>query len=108
MSNTVSAAIELTDERATPEYWTARLSDGDEIILSARDILNLNSTLRAGDTYTADLSLYPAKISAEKLREKILHANAAVHVDNDANQNLDALTEEVAVSYAVTMERVNV
>ena len=108
MSNTVSAAIELTDERATPEYWTAKLSDGDEIILSARDISNLNAQIKAGDTYAAELSLYPTKISAEKLRERILKANAAVHVDNDANQNLDALTEEVAVSYAVTMERVNV
>lgn len=108
MSNTVSAAIELTDERATPEYWTDKLVDGDEIILSARDISHLNSTIRASDTYASDLSLYPAKISAEKLRERILHANAAVKVADDANQNLDALTSEVTVSYAVTLERVNV
>ena len=66
MSNTVSAAIELTDERATPEYWTTKLSDGDNVILSARDISRLNSTIRAGDTYAADLSSYPEKISAEK------------------------------------------
>ncbi len=108
MSNTVSAAIELTDERATPEYWTAKLSDGDNVILSARDISRLNSTIRAGDTYAADLSRYPDKIPAEKLRERILKANSDVNVADHENQNLDALKDEVAVSYAVTMERVNI
>lgn len=108
MSNNVSAAIELTDERATPEYWTARISDGDKIILSARDILKLNSSIRANDAYAADLSRYPDKISAEKVKSLILKANADVNVADHENQNLDALKEEVAVSYAVTMERVNI
>lgn len=108
MSNNVSAAIELTDERATPEYWTARISDGDKIILSARDILKLNSSIRVNDAYAADLSRYPDKISAEKVKSLILKANADVNVENHENQNLDALKEEVAVSYAVTMERVNI
>lgn len=108
MSNNVSAAIELTDERATPEYWTARISDGDKIILSARDILKLNSSIRANDAYAADLSRYPDKISAEKVKSLILKANTDVNVADHENQNLDALKEEVAVSYAVTMERVNI
>ena len=108
MSNTVSAAIELTDERATPEYWTAKISDGDKVILSARDILRLNESVRANDTYAADLSRYPEKISAEKLRERILKANADVNVADHENQNLDALKSEVTVSYAVTLERANI
>ena len=108
MSNTVSAAIELTDERATPEYWTAKISDGDKVILSARDILRLNESVRANDTYAADLSRYPEKISAEKLKARILKANADVNVADHENQNLDALKSAVTVSYAVTMERVNI
>ena len=106
MSGKSSAAIEITDERATPEYWTR--IDGDEIILTAQEISDLNEQMRMNDEYAADLINFPQKISATNLRNKIVKATMDVGYSINASQNLNALFDDVQVEYAVTTERVNI
>ena len=108
MSGKTFAAIEITDERATPEYWTNKNFDGDEIILDAQEISELNQQMRMKDDYAADLLNYPQIISAENLKSLILKANYDVGFSPNSNQNLYAIAGDVQVKYAVTTERVNI
>ena len=108
MSGKTFAAIEITDERATPEYWTNKNFDGDEIILDAQEISELNQQMRMKDDYAADLLNYPQIISAENLKSLILKANYDVGFSPNSNQNLYAVAGDVQVKYAVTTERVNI
>lgn len=114
MSNKVFASIEITDARATPEYWLSRTVDGDKIILSAQEISRLNIQMRNKDDYAADLYNYPQKISAAQLKSRI---SQLIHIEKikledyrqaAANRNYDAIVNDVTVEYAVTSERVNV
>ena len=106
MSGKTFAAIEITDERATPKYWTR--IDGDKIILSAQEISQLNLKMRMNDAYAADLKNFPQKISAENLKARILKASNDVGVEPQENQNLNAIVGDTKIKYAVTTERVNV
>lgn len=108
MSGKTFAAIEVTDERATPEYWTNKNLDGDEIILSAQEISQLNSQMRMLDNYSADLKNYPTTISAANLKARIIQATSDVGLGQHSSQNLNSIIGEANVFYAVTMERVNI
>ena len=108
MSGKTFAAIEVTDERATPEYWTNKNLNGDEIILSAQEISQLNLQMRMNDDYAADLKNFPTTISAENLKARIIQASNDVGLGQHASQNFDAIVEDVNISYAVTTERVNI
>ncbi len=109
--NSCFAQMEITDGRSTPEYWLDRNADGDEIILSAEEISELNAKILERDKYSADLANYPEKINAKTLRAKISKLTDDVHLQGTdavmANRNLKAV-KDVEVRYAVTLERVNV
>ena len=113
MNKTVFASIEITDIRATPEYWINKNPDGDEIILDTLKISQLNDKIRAKDNYSADLYNYPKKISAETLKTKIrkliddMKINPADYSQSAENINYDAINGNINVLYAVTLERVN-
>ena len=113
MSNKVFASIEITDARATPEYWLSRAVDGDKIILNAQEISRLNAQIRGKDSYSADLYNYPQTISAVTLKAKIrkmtddVKINLQDYPQSAANRNYDAILNDVTVKYAVTLERVN-
>ena len=106
MSGKSFAAIEITDERATPEYWTR--INGDKIILTAQEISQLNFQMRMNDEYAADLINFPQKISAENLKTRIIKAANDVEAEPQFNQNLEKIVGDAKIKYAVTTERVNV
>ena len=106
MSGKTFAAIEVTDERATPKYWTR--IDGDKIILTVHEIAELNLQMRMKDNYAADLKNFPLKISAENLKARILQASNDVGLEPQENQNLNAIVGDVKIKYAVTIERADV
>lgn len=107
-----AAGIEITDARATPEYWLDRTSDGDELLFTYRQIEKLNAEMLERDSYSADLENYPETISAKDLKKRIKKLTDDVKLEGSAavmaNRNLDALNYNVDVRYAVTIERVNV
>ena len=109
---TYAAGIEITDARATPEYWIDRTADGDELLFTYRQIDNLNLHILERDDYAADLANYPETISKKDLKKRIEKISADVKLTGNsavmANRNLDALNNDVDVRYAVTIERVNV
>ena len=111
-TKTFAAGIEITDERATPEYWIGKNPDGDKLIFTYRQIDRNNAEILQRDDYSADLKNYPKTISAENLTKLIKKTSADVKLEGApsvmANRNLNALDYEVAVRYAVTTERVNV
>lgn len=112
MNEKTFAAIEITDERATADYWTRKNLNGDEIILSAQEISRLNAQIRRNDAYAADLANFPQKISAAMLKARIAKATNDVGIDDlqvgMENRNVDAISADVKISYAVTLERADV
>lgn len=108
----LAAGIEITDARATPEYWINRMSDGDRIILTKEQIESMNARILGLDRYAADLLKYPSTVTAENLRARIQKITEDVRLIGTpsvmANRNLDALSYDVETLYAVTTERVNV
>lgn len=114
MNEKAFAAMEITDERATPDYWTGKIFNGDAIILSAQEISRLNAQILRNDDYAADLYNYPQKISAATLKARITKATNDVDIDGEnlglamSNINFDAISADVNVKYAVTVERADV
>ncbi len=107
-----AAGIEITDSRATPEYWINRAVDGDELMLNQKQIERLNAEMLERDKYSADLANYPETISAADLRQRIEKISKDVNLVGSgsvmANRNLSALNYDVDIRYAVTTERVNI
>lgn len=109
---TYAAGIEVTDSRATPEYWINRAADGDNLLFNESQIERINAEILARDNYAADLANYPETISAADLKARIQQASDDVNLVGSnsimANRNFNALYNNVDVRYAVTTERVNV
>lgn len=123
----LAASVEISDERATAEYWTKRNPDGDKILIDAQSIAQLNNQIRTRDAYSVDLSKYPETISADTVKSKITQLTDDIQLTNVddlyfsngaavphagfqktmTNRNLDALTGQLKVRYAVTTERTN-
>lgn len=112
MSSAHAAPIEILDERAAPYYWLRRTADGNKILLDDAAIKKFNRFILERDNYSADLKNYPRKISAADLTARINQLTNDVHADAApelmAKRNLDALTGDVEIRFAVTVERANV
>ena len=109
MAKNVFAAIEVTDERATADYWTKRNPNGDEIIFPAQMQKSFNDKLTERDAYAADLYDYPQKVPTTKIIQLITKATADVkakpaQIGDDTKSGMPAV---VVVRHAVTLERVN-
>ena len=109
---TYAAGIEIDDERATPEYWINRNTDGDKLLFTYRQIDRLNAEILEKDDYAADLANYPETITVADLRARIQKLTEDVRLIGTpaimANRNLDALRYDISVTYAVTTERTNI
>ena len=118
-------SIEITDERATAEYWISRNATGEKILMNEQQISQLNEQMISKDEYSANLLTYPKKFSAEEVKSKIraawdnesdeaidgLYISQTQEVTiadfNRAknNRNIDKIAKNVKVRYAVTVER---
>ena len=102
ISNVSAATIEITDARATAEYWTSRNVNGDRILMSYQQINRLNAQMMSKDTYGADLSQYPEIAAAEKV-------NAAIREAESKFLNKSHFVySDIKVRYAVTTQRGNI
>ena len=95
----MAATIEITDSRATPEYWISRNHNGDNILLTPQQIAQLNANILAKDEYAADLANYPAVVSAAKVNALIKEA------EYDQYTGAHNVSSDVNVRYAVTVQR---
>lgn len=100
-------------------YWTAKNKNGDDLILSADEISDFNANIRSASRTVCDLLKYPAKISGDALKTKImdysvldddlyLHGNkvSANYKDILRQQtNINSISSTIAVRYAVTVRR---
>ncbi len=111
---TYAAGIEVTDSRATPDYWINRAADGNNILFTESQIERINAEMLARDDYAADLANYPETILGKDLAARILKASDDVNlIGSDsimANRDLNSLNYDanINVRYAVTVERVNI
>lgn len=109
----VSAAVEISDERADANYWTSRIKDGDKLFLTAEEIENFNHNVREKDPYAKNLAEQEEIAYRDELRamiEKLTEdANLQGTPEVLANRNLDVLKDiDIAVRYGVTVERGNI
>ena len=97
-----ATSMQITDSRATPEYWLERVKNGNEVLLTSRQISKLNSQILAKDKYAADLSKYPSVVSADKVKSMLKEVWSQ-------DERFHALVKgNVNVKYAVTTQRANI
>ena len=94
-----AATIEITDSRATPEYWISRNADDDKVLLDPQQIAQLNAAILAKDEYAVDLANYPVTVSADKVNALIKEA------EYDQYTGEHKVSNDVTVRYAVTVQR---
>lgn len=114
-----AAGITNYDKLITADYWTAQSKDGDKLILDEKGVKNFNKQVNAASRTVPDLLAYPASISGDSLRTRIM--DYAVLEDdlylngNKVSENYKSilrkqtntarLAAETKVRYAVTVRR---
>ena len=121
-----AASIAKTGPIATAAYWTSRQAKGDNVLLSASGIKQMNNSLRQHNSSLHVLDQYPAVMTADQVKQHILAAaqdfarenlpeefngaNPLTQTEWQAvrkNCALDSLTNEQKLQYAVTTARTN-
>ena len=97
-----AATIEITDSRATPEYWINRNPHGDKVLINSQQIARLNAQILAKDSLTVDLASLSEVISAEEVNATIKKA------EDDFYDGTHRVSEAVRLRYAVTTRRGNI
>ena len=97
-----AATIEITDSRATPEYWISRNTHGDKVLINAQQISRLNAQILAKDSLTVDLANLNEVMSADEVNSLIKKA------EDDFYDSTHRVSEAVEVRYAVTTQRGNI
>ena len=120
--------IAITDQRATPSYWTDRTANGDKVLFTPQEISTINRAMREKSSSLVDLSQYNIQQTAANVKEMILAAQQdyrgeetpgeAYDVNGkqvptehfkqvQANCNLEGLTGNITGQYALVTERTN-
>lgn len=118
-AGTEAAGITNYAKLITPDYWTAQNKNGDNLILDAQGVAEFNARVRAASPTVPDLLQYPATISGDNLKTRVmnyqileddlyLHGNKVSENYKDIlrkQTNVGAIPETVNVRYAVTVRR---
>ncbi len=120
--------IAITDQRATPTYWTTHTLNGDKVLLTQQEINTINRTMREKIPSLMDLAAYDINKSAADVKEMILAAQQDYRGEETpgeaydangkqvptehfkqvkANCNLEGLTGSITGQYALVTERTN-
>ena len=121
-----AASIAMTGPNAAATHWTSRQQNGDTVLLSASGITQMNNNMRAHNKSLHALDQYPASLTADQVKQRILAAaqdfaneslpeefNGAKPLTQTEWQTvrkncaLDRLTGDQQVQYAVTTARTN-
>ena len=97
-----AATIEISDSRATPEYWISRNVDGDKVLLTPKQIARLNAQILAKDNFSTDLANLSEKVSAVEVN------NAIKEVEGDDYNKAHRAVMDMPVRYAITTRRGNI
>ena len=114
-----AAGITNYEKLVSSQYWTEQNKDGDKVILDEKGVQAFNAKIREASRTVPDLLSYPATVSGDSLRTKImdyavleddlyLHGNKVS--ENYKNilrkqTNTGKLASSVNVRYAVTVRR---
>lgn len=104
------------------DYWVKNNPKGDNVVLNAEGIKNMNASIRAVSRTVVNMSSYPTEINGNSLKTRILnyqvleddlYLNGKKVSDNYKNilrtqSNIDAIPANVVVRYGVTVRRANV
>ncbi len=102
-----------------PAHWTAQNAAGDQVILDSKGVSAFNAKVRSASRTVPDLVNYPASMSGDSLKTKImdysvldddlyLHGNKVSENYKDIlrkQTNISAVTASVKVRYGVTVRR---
>lgn len=116
-----AAGITNFSKLVTAEYWMEHNDVGDQVILDAKGVAELNKKIREASKTVFDMSAYPEKIDGTALKKKI--SNYEVLEDDlylrgnkvsenykhilRAQANTAAIPKDVKVQYAVVVRRSN-
>ena len=103
----------------SPAYWLKQNQEGDKLVLDDKGIDGFNTKIRSVSRTVFDLSAYPATVSGDALKTRImnyavleddLYVNGNKVSDNYKNilrsqTNIKAIPATVTVRYAVTTTR---
>ena len=98
----LASTIEINDFRDNAEYWASRTPNGDNVLLSPRQIAKLNADILEKDKYAVDLAKYPDIVSAADVNVAIKEA------ENDQLKVAHLVSDDMAIRYAVTIRRGNI
>ena len=98
----MAATIEISDLRATPEYWISRNANGDKILLKPEKIARLNAQILAKDNFSTDLANLSENVSAAEINDAIKAVEG-----NDYNKAHRAVMD-MPIRYAITTRRGNI
>ncbi|MDO4921982.1 MAG: SH3 domain-containing protein [Phascolarctobacterium sp.] len=114
-----AAGITQYPKLVEADYWTAQNKEGDKLILDAKGVQSFNAKVRAASRSVPDLLHYPATVSGDSLKTRImdylvleddlyLHGNKVS--ENYKNilrkqTNVGAVPATVTPRYAVTVRR---
>lgn len=129
ISQSAYAALAISDNRATADYWVGKNKSGEEVFVATGDLdrLNLQIAQRSGNTII-DLAKYPEKVYPQWMTNKItatmtlggfqkpelpaLFKNGTAltefsYTQAKKNCGLENLPAVCAVRYALTTDRTN-
>lgn len=103
------ASPEITDARATADYWTQRNPQGDAVLLTSDQVKATNEALRHRNDTLTDLAAMPETVSGAEVQERIEKVQAigdfATASLPDLYKNGSALT---AYSYSFARKNCNI
>ena len=97
-----AATIEITDSRATPEYWINRNPHGNKVLLTGQQIASINAQILSKDNFAVDLANLKEVLSADEVNAVIKKA------EDDFYNDSHRVSEAVKIRYAVTTQRGNI
>lgn len=118
----VSDVIEVEEKHLNAEYWVDALPDGaGDVIFTTDEIKAMNAASISGDPTMFDLRSFPDSLSGDEVRSRLrsisnvpsyprvyMNGNPVREADFEAYEaslNLDAIAEEVPLTFALAVRR---
>lgn len=122
ISTAYAEGITSFERLLLPDYWTSHNKNGDQLLMDNKMIKDFNASIRGVSRTVVHLASYPAKISGDSLKTKVmnyqvleddLYLNGKKVSNNYKNilrnqSNVSKIPESVSVRYGVTVRRTNV
>ena len=113
----------VSQEMFSANFWTGKLSNPDELIMTQEQIVNFNKSIRSlVPNVVYDLNTYPSSLTGSALNDLItkrtipgedryigvVKVDSAYYENLNKQLNLPAIKEENEINYAFTVRRTNI